>query len=92
MVMELLIKIYVIVLWIIGLRIVMINGRWWYLVVLIAMELLIKIYEIVLWIIGLRICDDKMMLKIFGCIYLIMEIVDKVYVIELRNIELRMWW
>jgi len=29
------------------------------------------------------------MLMIFGCIYLIMEIVDNVYVIELRNIELR---
>jgi len=29
------------------------------------------------------------MLMIFGCIYLIMEIVDKVYVIELRNTEVR---
>lgn len=30
-----------------------------------------------------------MMLMMFGCIYLIMKIVDKVYEIELGNIELR---
>jgi len=32
-------------------------------------KLLIKIYVIVLWDIGWSICDDKMMLMMFGCIY-----------------------
>jgi hypothetical protein len=54
---------------------------------------------IVLWDIGCRICDDKLMLMIFDCIYDYEKMVDKnIYVIVLWDIGWRIvmmrwcWW
>jgi len=33
------------------------------------LEIVDKIYVIVLWDIGWKICDDKLILLVFGCIY-----------------------